>query len=203
MAFQIYWHRNDRTIAVHWTNKHKQKYTGNVIWHSINVNVIPLRGEEKENEQRGKQREKQRNKETSYQNKASCHGDILQPLPPPFPYFWRITFTPLSQVAKHFQNAIGLGWSVCSVRYTEQPQNCTPYFETSMEHLSLPYVGHQGPKVYHWTVRTTMYDEIVTQTVMVLLEMYLLNALLCHTILVLIFINQLWGTTRETKVASH
>ena len=49
--------------------------------------------------------------------------------------------------------------------------------------------------------RTTVYCEIVTQIVMVLLETYLLNAFLRHNISVPVRTVQSWGTVREPKVA--
>ena len=46
-----------------------------------------------------------------------------------------------------------------------------------------------------------MYDEIVTQIVMVLEETYLLNVSLCYNILVLICFIQHWVSARDPKVA--
>ena len=91
------------------------------------------------------------NKLISKQN-SNCCSDILQPLPPPFRYFWRTAFIPLLQAAKHFQNTEGLVCPLCSVRYTEQPKNCSLCFETRVKHISLHYVGLQGSKNYHWAV---------------------------------------------------
>ena len=56
------------------------------------------------------------------------------------------------QLAQHFRNTVGQRWAVCSEGCTEQLQNCSPCFDTSVKHLSLGYVGLQGCNGYHWTV---------------------------------------------------
>ena len=95
--------------------------------------------------------EETNNKQTSIKIKLELSQWHPATSSSPFPvYIWRITFTPLLQLTQHFQNTVCLGWSVCSVRCTEQPQNCSPCFETSVKHLSLCYVGLQGSKVYLW-----------------------------------------------------
>ena len=89
-TFFHYRRRNDRAMI-----KQTQTQTSNVIRFSIHIEVVPQYRREEEN------REKKKN--------LSCRSDILHPLSPPLPYFWRITFTPLLQLAQHFRNTVGLG----------------------------------------------------------------------------------------------
>ena len=123
------------------------------LWHLSHMSVIwqGRRNPMSQTDTMKKIKKQVTNKLVSKQN-SNCCSDILQPLPPPFRYFWRTAFIPLLQAAKHFQNTVGLVCPLCSVRYTEQPKNCSLCFETSVKHISLHYVGLQGSKNYHWAV---------------------------------------------------
>ena len=140
------------------------------------------------------------NEQTSIETKLELSQWTPSTSPSTFQIFLKNNIHSIIQLAQHFRNTVVLGWPVCSVRCTEQPQNCYPYFETSVKHLSLHYVGLQGSKVYHWAGEQQC---LKLSHVMVMLDTFLLNALLCHDISVSIRNIQHWATAREPKIAVY
>ena len=170
--------RNDRRKDLHRTYK-RQHTNKQVIRYSIHTKVVPFSGEEEGNEQRNKQKEKERNtdinnKQTSIEIKFELLQSHPAASPSSFPIFQNNVHSIIT-TCQHFGNMVGLGWSVCPVRCTEQPQNCSACFETMVKQLSLCYAGLQACK---------LSNETVTQTVIILQETYLLSAVLSHNILV-------------------
>ena len=140
------------------------------------------------------------NEQTSIETKLELSQWTPSTSPSTFQIFLKNNIHSIIQLAQHFRSTVGLGWPVCSVRCTEQPQNCYPCFETSVKHLSLHYVGLQGSKIYHWAVEQQC---IKLSHVMAMLNTYLLNTSLCHHISVPIRNIHHLGTAREPKVASY
>ena len=158
-----------------YVNKKTQAQAGNVIRYSIHTEVVPLNGTEGNEQTKGKQKRTKQitNKQTSIERKLELPQWSLSTSPSTFQIFLKNNIYSIIQLAQHFRSTVGLGWPVCSVRCTEQPQNCYPYFETSVKHLSLHYVGLQGSKFYLWAAEQQC---LKLSQVMVMLDTYLLNA---------------------------
>ena len=150
MAFKISvcWRRINRTIDVRWTNKCKHKQTDNATGTPI-FKLFP-QIEKKKKTNRETKREGQR--QTSEKKKKTLASIGVPHLLPPFPYFWGITFTPLLQLVQHFRNTVGLEWSICSVRCIEQPQNCSPNFETKCKTAFTSLCSPRGFQMCLWVI---------------------------------------------------
>ena len=107
------------------------------------------------------EREKNTHKKTT--NKPASKLELTQQyavaIPLAFPIFLKNNIHSTITTNTKFSKYRGLGRPICAVWCTKRPQNYSPYFQTSVKHLSLHNVGLQGSKVNH--CRTTMY-KIVT-----------------------------------------